>query len=214
MAEMEPGAVTRERLLAAAAEEFLQVGYAGASLAKIAARIGHTKGSLAYHFPTKESLLSALVLHAIEADEVCASRTGKTFPHQPSRALIGYIATFSFLSSLNPITAAAGTMPVDPSIPIDYARKCHLVWKRRMTSYFEGVLQEGYEVPVSPGDAARRLLTTTSGDQIISRFYEETRERPRISQLEPCLVSLGIYDAAQAVEEVKNAEFFYETGLK
>lgn len=51
----------RERLLAAAAEEFSQHGYAGASIAAIAARAGVGKSTIFHHFESKEALYLAVI---------------------------------------------------------------------------------------------------------------------------------------------------------
>ncbi|MCE3199309.1 TetR/AcrR family transcriptional regulator [Paenibacillus sonchi] len=46
-----------ESLLTAAVEEFLEKGYAGASVDAIAKRAGVSKGGVYHHFPNKEALL-------------------------------------------------------------------------------------------------------------------------------------------------------------
>jgi AcrR family transcriptional regulator len=51
----------RARLLAAAAVEFAQSGYAGATLDGIAARAGVTKGGVYFHFAGKEELFFAVL---------------------------------------------------------------------------------------------------------------------------------------------------------
>jgi AcrR family transcriptional regulator len=68
----------REEIVRAAAAEFDEVGYAAASLANIAARLGRTKGAMSYHFSSKASLAHEVaayhfgqweqVLTAIRAD--------------------------------------------------------------------------------------------------------------------------------------------------
>jgi AcrR family transcriptional regulator len=52
---------TIKKILASAKAEFLQKGYGGASLRKIAARAGLTTGALYRHYADKESLYRALV---------------------------------------------------------------------------------------------------------------------------------------------------------
>ncbi|WP_242900842.1 TetR/AcrR family transcriptional regulator [Actinomadura terrae] len=54
----------REALLAAAADEFAEHG-ADASVADIARRAGVGKGTLFRHFPTKDDLISAIILHRL-----------------------------------------------------------------------------------------------------------------------------------------------------
>lgn len=56
----------RESLLAAAAEEFAERGLE-ASVADIARRAGVGKGTVFRHFPTKDDLIAAIVLHRIDA---------------------------------------------------------------------------------------------------------------------------------------------------
>ena len=54
-------APAREAILAAAAVEFDEHGYAGASIASIAARAGTVKGHVQYHFRTKFTIATALI---------------------------------------------------------------------------------------------------------------------------------------------------------
>ena len=52
---------TRERILDAAADLFVEKGFAATSLREIAERVGVTKAALYYHFTSKDELLSALL---------------------------------------------------------------------------------------------------------------------------------------------------------
>lgn len=52
---------TKHLVLVAAAEEFDANGYTGGSIGGIAARLGLTKGAVAYHFSSKASLAAAIV---------------------------------------------------------------------------------------------------------------------------------------------------------
>jgi AcrR family transcriptional regulator len=69
---------TRQRILDVAVELFIEQGFAGTSVRDISERLGMTKGSLYYHFASKEELLHALVtplmddLDAFIADVVAA----------------------------------------------------------------------------------------------------------------------------------------------
>src|SRR5690625_5878911 len=55
------GAAARERILGAATEAFSEHGYRGASLAAIGRSINMTQQGVLYHFPTKVSLLLAVL---------------------------------------------------------------------------------------------------------------------------------------------------------
>jgi len=57
---------TRQRILDVAVDLFIEQGYAGTSVRDISERLGMTKGSLYYHFASKEDVLNALVTPLIE----------------------------------------------------------------------------------------------------------------------------------------------------
>jgi AcrR family transcriptional regulator len=59
-------AATRGKLLEAAREVFLAVGYQGATLDSIASKAGFTKGAVYWHFPNKQALFLALVAASID----------------------------------------------------------------------------------------------------------------------------------------------------
>ena len=72
---------TRRRILAVAQELFAEYGYAGASIASIAARLGTSKAALYYHFRSKAEILQALLegpvtAYARLADDATAGRRG------------------------------------------------------------------------------------------------------------------------------------------
>ncbi len=60
--------------MCAAAAEFDEVGYAGASLSSIAARLGRTKGAMSYHFSSKASLAREVVVTQYRQWEVVLER--------------------------------------------------------------------------------------------------------------------------------------------
>ena len=61
---MDPGS-TKERLLAAATQVFLQHGFAAASMDMVRQEAGVSNGSLYHHFPTKAQLADALYAHTL-----------------------------------------------------------------------------------------------------------------------------------------------------
>ncbi|WP_462202751.1 TetR/AcrR family transcriptional regulator [Frankia sp. CcWB3] len=60
-ASPDPRGDTRSRILAAAMSLFSEQGYAGTSVRDISERLGVTKAALYYHFPSKETILDALL---------------------------------------------------------------------------------------------------------------------------------------------------------
>ena len=59
-------AANRERLLAAAADEFARLGLAGANINEISLAAGLAKGTVYNHFPSKEALFLAVVEQACQ----------------------------------------------------------------------------------------------------------------------------------------------------
>jgi len=54
-----------EAILETAAQAFMELGYEGASMAEIAARVGGSKGTLYSYFPSKEELFMGVVAHKV-----------------------------------------------------------------------------------------------------------------------------------------------------
>ncbi len=57
----------REQIVGAAIDTIAEVGYGQASLARIAARIGISKGVISYHFAGKDDLIKQVVIDVVEA---------------------------------------------------------------------------------------------------------------------------------------------------
>jgi AcrR family transcriptional regulator len=100
---------TRRRILDAATELFVERGFAGTSIRDIAEHLGMTKGSLYYHFSSKEELLLAMLGPLIDAieDFVAAARPTGT----PSTALVRRLV--EMLDEHRPVLRA---MLADPAV--------------------------------------------------------------------------------------------------
>lgn len=71
------GEATRQQILDAALQMFVEQGYDGTSIRDLSERLGMTKGSLYYHFSSKEKILHALVDPLTDAiDEFTAEAHG------------------------------------------------------------------------------------------------------------------------------------------
>ena len=57
----------RRQIVGAAIDTIAEVGYAQTSLARIAARVGISKGSISYHFAGKDDLVRQVVIDVVEA---------------------------------------------------------------------------------------------------------------------------------------------------
>jgi AcrR family transcriptional regulator len=73
-----PSTGARERILDAALEVMKAEGYAGTSLAKVAARAGESKGLVAYHYGSKQGLVETVARRiAEEITEAVLARLGE-----------------------------------------------------------------------------------------------------------------------------------------
>jgi AcrR family transcriptional regulator len=80
---------TRTRILDVAVDLFIEKGYAGTSVRDISERLGMTKGSLYYHFASKEDVLNALVTPMMEDLESVVTDRGAG----DTRALVEELVT-------------------------------------------------------------------------------------------------------------------------
>lgn len=74
MVQQARAVATRRAIVEAAASEFIDHGFAGASIADIAARAGVTKGSMYFHFKSKELLAQAVIERQREANAEVQAR--------------------------------------------------------------------------------------------------------------------------------------------
>jgi AcrR family transcriptional regulator len=88
------GERTRELVLDAALEIFAAKGFRGGSLDDVARRSGVGRGSLLYHFGSKDGLLVAL-LERRDADVQIMTETGRTSSGSPTTDLLATIRTRS-----------------------------------------------------------------------------------------------------------------------
>ncbi len=75
--EGKKSATTRDRILDAALDLFIEKGYDGTSLREIAERLGFTKAALYYHFASKEDILMALHMRLHAAGKEAIRRLGE-----------------------------------------------------------------------------------------------------------------------------------------
>jgi AcrR family transcriptional regulator len=76
---------TRGRILEVTTQLVAQIGYAGATNARIAEAVGLTRGAMLYHFPDRESLLEAAVAHIQVQRERLLQAAVDVAPHGPER---------------------------------------------------------------------------------------------------------------------------------
>ncbi|MEU7140487.1 TetR/AcrR family transcriptional regulator [Nocardia sp. NPDC046473] len=105
MARQARAEITRDSVLAGAADVFLRLGYANASLSEIIAQSNVTKGALYFHFGSKEELARAVVDQGNE--RLISSCQGFFDPRVPAlEACIGITYVVADLSMNDPMVGA------------------------------------------------------------------------------------------------------------
>lgn len=82
---------TQEKLLQATARVLTRDGFSALTLEAVAKEAGVSKGGLLYHFPHKNSLISALIQRHIELFELAHQQALKQQPQGPGRWTRAYI---------------------------------------------------------------------------------------------------------------------------
>jgi AcrR family transcriptional regulator len=200
----ERGRVTRERILAAAAREFDERGYAGASIGRVAERLGTAKGLVSYHFPTKALLAEAVV---------ASTYTRRPFVGDDDQPLRGIrsvaVSCFRVAAAFqaSPVARAAvrlqGERVDDLALPTPYVG-----WM----SVIEATLREAQE----DREIDSTLDATTEAWTLVAAFFgvqsvsgrlsghDDLRERVA-AWLVTALRGLGAQDAAGVVDQARRA---------
>jgi AcrR family transcriptional regulator len=160
------GRAKRGEIIDHAVALFGEVGYRGASLREIAARSGISHPGLLHHFPTKESLLLAVLAHRDEVDGEWLSMDGTTGIDTLRRLvdLVSLNATRRGIVELFAVLSAEATSPDHPAHTFFVQRYRNSVEAAELTyaqARDEGRLRPG----IDPGAAARQLIALMDGLQ-------------------------------------------------
>ncbi len=161
------GRAKRREIIDQAMALFGEAGYRGASLREIAARCGISHPGLLHHFPTKESLLLAVLAHRDEADtawlalEHAHGMTGlrrlvDLGTLNASRQVI--VELFAVLSA----EATAADHPAQDFFVRRYRASDEMIARVYREVAADGALRDG----IDPGAAARQLVALMDGLQV------------------------------------------------
>lgn len=131
-------AASREAIRRAAIALLAEQGYAGCSIAAVAARAAVATGTVYKHFPGKSDLLTE-VFHYCASHEVAVATeaAGQTGP--PGWRLVAYVETFANRALKSPRLAYALLIePVDPAIEAE-----RLVYRRAHRDVIADIIAEG-----------------------------------------------------------------------
>ncbi|WP_239094919.1 TetR/AcrR family transcriptional regulator [Planotetraspora silvatica] len=163
----EKGRAKRREIIDRAVTLFGEAGYRGASLREIAARCGISHPGLLHHFPTKESLLLAVLEHRDEVDGKWLSIDGAT-GMESLRRLVGLVSLnaarrgivelFAVLSA----EATSATHPAHDYFVERYRTSVDTFEQAYTRARDEGILRPG----IDPGTAGRQLVALMDGLQV------------------------------------------------
>lgn len=160
----------RAQIIDAAFTAFGQVGYRNASMVQLAAACGVSRAGLLHHFPTKESLLEAVLEQRDRQDEERFFRTGaagtdgleyfagmiRLVAHNQANPLI--VSLFAVLSS----EATAADHPARPYFLARYERA-----RRAMQAAIDDLARRGLLRPhVDPSGLGANLIALIDGLQV------------------------------------------------
>lgn len=179
------GESRRAAIIDAAAREFAQHGFHGASIAAVADRVGITQSGVLHHFPSKEALLDAVVQRRFAEDAELADRLGLG----EASPLAGYDtivarneADPTWVQFLTVITADGLTEdnPAHELIRLRYQRV-----RERMRDRIVSHSGDRYGLPdhLNPDDVASLLLAALDGLQVQWLYDDSVDMRGRIALL-------------------------------
>lgn len=165
-------------MLVAAAEVFNRMGYVNAGLQEIISESGVTKGSLYFHFSSKEQLARAVI------DEGCARLDAACSQQFDSRtpaleALIGISYVLIAPSNNDNLMLAAFRLLNEMG---DFRGTGHVVFDQWTSTYqalaARAVDEGDFRADTNPDEAGRLLLEITFGTRLLAVATDTLRELP------------------------------------
>lgn len=151
---------TRDAILDAAADLFIEKGYAGTSLRDVADRAGIGRTALYHHFRNKEEILSLLVDGVTISFERATAAIAQRHDLSATDALTGVVRAYMAGLVANPRRFRV-VERLESGLP-PAMRSIHVAAKRRIFQNVASVIRRGVEVgdfrPVDPSVTALALL--------------------------------------------------------
>ncbi|WP_042431783.1 ScbR family autoregulator-binding transcription factor [Streptacidiphilus anmyonensis] len=165
MTKQERAVRTRRSLIRAAAEVFVEQGFASASLQVISKRAGVSTGALHFHYPTKESLAQAVQDEAARLLAVIAEGRARAEP----RALQDLVdATYRLVSGLADDVVLRAGFELGVTVRRDAGADLWQAWQRCVEGALRRVVAQGELAEgVSADGAAACIVAATVGFEVL-----------------------------------------------
>ena len=143
MAKNEPRQVRSGHIIAAAIEEFTEKGYEGASMDRIAARAGISKGCVYHHFPSKEILL--LRSNERMSEQIFLLMKDAENAESPLEGLREYMKSYISFFRSRPSTLAFLFLSMAKSIGNQELSDYYRSYAAQASAFFEKMFQRSLE---------------------------------------------------------------------
>ncbi|MFF3019920.1 ScbR family autoregulator-binding transcription factor [Streptomyces sp. NPDC057939] len=177
MVKQERAARTRESLVRAAAEAFIEDGFAAASIAGISGRAGVTSGALHFHFGGKDELARIVEERAVSGLRLVSRTAGEPEGRAGDPLTLLVDSTYALMALLaGDVVVRAGfalSADVTHRSRFDLRGQWH-EWTRGLIEAAgrEGLLAEG----VTPRDATPAVVASVVGLQVLGAVDPEWLE--------------------------------------
>ncbi|MET0974187.1 MAG: ScbR family autoregulator-binding transcription factor [Leifsonia sp.] len=168
MTQQQRAQVTRDRALEGAAAVFARLGYAAASLTDISAETGVSKGSLYFHFRSKEDLARAIVAREQELGKESAERVIAAAASS-LEATMGLCADFARHMATNQFARAGARLTTETTTFDPPLRGPFEDWIVLIGTLLTGAAAEGdLRTDVDPAVIAHFVIPAFTGVQMAS----------------------------------------------
>lgn len=187
---------TRAAVVLAASEVFREMGFAGASVAKIADQAGVTLGAVYFHFTSKDEL----------AREIVSRQPDFVVPAQQSQGLqrvVDVTLTWAYQLLDDPILQAGARLVWEQERFMEPERNSHAQWATLLlpelrTAQDQRELRAGADVTA----IARLVVNACTGAQMHSYVEARHRDLPqRVVEIWQCLLpTIAVPSAVKRIE--------------
>jgi AcrR family transcriptional regulator len=166
---------TRETIIRAAADMFERYGYGATSLSDVISHAGVTKGSLYFHFASKEALAHTVVneQHAMWMEQA------RAFANLPAPALEGLVRmSFGLAEQLieQPVVRAGIRLTLEDGTFQRPRLGPYLDWIGAVEDLLRrGAAERELRLTVDPARASRFIVSAFTGVQLVAQVLEDRR---------------------------------------
>lgn len=179
---------TRRRILAAAAHEFAQHGYGGASLRRIATAAELQVGSLSFHFASKDELVAAVLKDGVDSAREALETSLAAVPADADpttrlrAALVGHLEALHASDD-----RAASVVRMVETLPPDL-RAAHVEHERRFAGVWLREIRQGQDAGAIRADLdPRALRDVVIGALNSTATARQTRQRDLVAMVDTLL---------------------------